>query len=137
MKNYTLHFTKWPNVLFKLGKFRRKFRKSQQIFNYSLQFELSIQTNASCIYLRWSSNRTFFNFPAGEIPYKALGCYRDNHNLYRPLPEQLFSDSQETIDFKDWPNYLSDVICRYFNMLLKNYRYMLFGTSLAYGAQLA
>ena len=52
------------------------------------------------------------NFFSGEIPYKALGCYRDNHNLYRPLPEQLFSDPQEKIDFKDWPNYLSDAICR-------------------------
>ncbi|XP_074627228.1 uncharacterized protein LOC141885237 isoform X4 [Acropora palmata] len=47
-----------------------------------------------------------------EIPYKALGCFRDNHNLYRPLPSQIFSDSQETIDFKEWPNYLSDAICR-------------------------
>ena len=49
---------------------------------------------------------------SGEIPYRALGCFRDDHNLYRPLPEQLFSDPQEKIDFKDWPNYLSDVICR-------------------------
>lgn len=56
-----------------------------------------------------------FLVPAGEIPFKALGCYRDNHNLYRPLPDQLFSDSQETIDFKDWPNYLSDAICRLAN----------------------
>ncbi|XP_068700145.1 uncharacterized protein [Montipora foliosa] len=47
-----------------------------------------------------------------EIPYKALGCFRDNHNLYRPLPSQIFSDSQESIDFKDWPDYLSDAICR-------------------------
>ncbi|KAL9971012.1 hypothetical protein ACROYT_G023488 [Oculina patagonica] len=47
-----------------------------------------------------------------EIPYKAMGCFRDDHNLYRPLPEQLFSDPQEKIDFKDWPNYLSDAICR-------------------------
>lgn len=58
----------------------------------------------------WSYN---VGLIAGEIPYKALGCFRDNHNLYRPLPSQIFSDSQETIDFKEWPNYLSDAICRF------------------------
>ncbi|XP_031556840.1 uncharacterized protein LOC116293538 isoform X2 [Actinia tenebrosa] len=48
-----------------------------------------------------------------EVSYRDLGCFRDDHNIYRPLPNLLFSDVKDNrVDLENWDTYLSDVICR-------------------------
>ncbi|XP_048581714.1 uncharacterized protein LOC5511228 isoform X2 [Nematostella vectensis] len=48
-----------------------------------------------------------------EIRYRDLGCFRDDHNIYRPLPKLLFDDNENPAVIRDdWPSYLSDLICR-------------------------
>ena len=55
-----------------------------------------------------------------HIKYEALGCYHDNMQNPRPLPELIMTDrdpwhpsrSGKTIEWKKWDSYMMDLICR-------------------------
>ena len=54
------------------------------------------------------------------ILLKKMGCYKDNQNPPRPLPEYILTDRDKTlpiyskidIDWGDWINYFPDFVCR-------------------------
>eukprot|EP00794_Sanderia_malayensis_P010874 gene10874-12030_t len=51
------------------------------------------------------------------VKYAKIGCYNDDGNSPRPLPEMLFTDqnpatSGRHIDYDNWDQYMPDVVCR-------------------------
>ena len=72
-----------------------------------------------------------------EVKYAKIGCYSDDGNNPRPLPEELFTDHSPTssvftgrhVDYDHWDQYLPSVVCRCAKMAdQKGYR--VFGVQL-------
>ena len=55
-----------------------------------------------------------FLFHTGSIPYRRIGCFADNQQLPRPLPELLFDESAfaKLMNYTSWNEYLPDAVCR-------------------------
>ena len=57
----------------------------------------------------------------GGISYKDIGCFKDNGQIPRPLPELLFTDrdpkdvvySGIPVHGQDFDAYVTDLVCRY------------------------
>ena len=55
-----------------------------------------------------------------EIGYAKIGCYNDDQNNPRPLPEQIFNDqkpgtpqfSGKFVDYDHWDTYMPQMVCR-------------------------
>ena len=62
----------------------------------------------------------FFDVTACPAKYTKLGCFKDDMNSPRPLPELLFTDrdksvkkySNISIDWDNWNSYINDLVCR-------------------------
>ena len=56
----------------------------------------------------------------GEISYKDIGCFKDNGQIPRPLPDLLFTDrdpkdevySGIPVHGQDFDAYVTDLVCR-------------------------
>ena len=54
------------------------------------------------------------------MKYAKMGCYSDDGNSPRPLPEELFTDQSPTsavftgkhVDYENWDQYLPNIVCR-------------------------
>ncbi len=54
------------------------------------------------------------------MKYAKIGCYNDDGNNPRPLPEEMFTDQSPTssaytgrhVDFDNWDQYLPSLVCR-------------------------
>ena len=54
------------------------------------------------------------------MKYAKMGCYSDDGNSPRPLPEELFTDQNPTsamftghhVDYENWDQYLPSLVCR-------------------------
>ena len=79
-------------------------------------------------------SRVFALFPGCGVKYAKMGCYSDDGNNPRPLPEELFTDQSPTspmftgqhVDYENWDQYLPNIVCRCAEMTEKK-GYKVFG----------
>ena len=72
-----------------------------------------------------------------KVKYAKMGCYSDDGNSPRPLPEELFTDQNPTsamftghhVDYENWDQYLPSLVCRCAEMTFQK-GYKVFGLQL-------
>ena len=100
--------------------------------NFFLKTSLNVLTSIDVKFIFNCLFIAFFKIGC-NITYTKVGCFKDDRKKKRPLPDILFTDRDPSmkkkwsgyrIDWKNWDEYIVDVVCRCANAAnAKKYSY--------------